>query len=34
MTWVSEIPDEADIRQRFNERLAPWQASSFHITQG
>ena len=31
MTWVSEIPDEADIRQRFNQRLAPWQASSFHM---
>ena len=22
MTWVSEIPDENDIRQRFTERLA------------
>lgn len=22
MTWVSEVPDEADIRQRFTERLA------------
>lgn len=31
MTWVSEIPDENDIRQRFTERLAPWQASSFHM---
>ncbi|WP_215800782.1 GNAT family N-acetyltransferase [Pantoea dispersa] len=31
MTWVSEIPDENDIRQRFNERLAPWQPSSFHM---
>ncbi|AOE38674.1 MULTISPECIES: GNAT family N-acetyltransferase [Pantoea] len=31
MTWVSEVPDEADIRQRFTERLAPWQASSFHM---
>jgi len=31
MTWVSEIPDEADLRQRFNERLAPWQVSSFHM---
>lgn len=31
MTWVSEIPEEADLRQRFHERLAPWQASSFHM---
>lgn len=31
MTWVSEIPDEADLRQRFNGRLAPWQATSFHM---
>jgi len=31
MTWVSEIPDEADIRQRFTERLAPWQPGSFHM---
>ena len=31
MTWVSAVPDENDIRQRFTERLAPWQASSFHM---
>ncbi|MDO6405028.1 GNAT family N-acetyltransferase [Pantoea phytobeneficialis] len=31
MIWVSEIPDEEDIRQRFTERLAPWQVSSFHM---
>lgn len=31
MTWVSEIPDEADLRQRFNERLASWQVTSFHM---
>ncbi|MBS0880387.1 GNAT family N-acetyltransferase [Pantoea sp. JGM49] len=31
MTWVSEIPDENDIRQRFTERLAPWQVTSFHM---
>jgi RimJ/RimL family protein N-acetyltransferase len=31
MTWVSEIPDEADLRQRFHERLAPWQTTSFHM---
>ena len=31
MTWVGEIPDENDIRQRFTERLAPWQPASFHM---
>jgi RimJ/RimL family protein N-acetyltransferase len=31
MAWVSEIPDEADIRQRFTSRLAPWQPGSFHM---
>nr|WP_310617576.1 GNAT family N-acetyltransferase [Pantoea cypripedii] len=31
MTWVSEIPDEEDIRQRFTERLAPWLVTSFHM---
>jgi len=31
MTWVSDIPDEEDIRQRFTERLVPWQITSFHM---
>ncbi|WP_130830938.1 GNAT family N-acetyltransferase [[Erwinia] mediterraneensis] len=31
MTWIGEIPDDEDLRQRFLGRLAPWQVSSFHM---
>lgn len=31
MRWISEIPPLNDIRQRFNERLAPWQITSYHM---
>jgi len=31
MKWVSDIPDEDDIRERFTQRLAPWQVGSFHM---
>ncbi len=31
MRWVSDIPDEDDIRERFRQRLAPWQPGSFHM---
>lgn len=31
MNWVSEIPDEEDIRERFSQRLSPWQVGSFHM---
>lgn len=31
MRWIGEIPDEEDLRQRFNGRLAPWQVTSFHM---
>lgn len=31
MAWVSEIPDEDDIRQRFMDRLAPWRVTSYHM---
>lgn len=31
MRWISAIPSHADILQRFNERLAPWQTTSYHM---
>ncbi|WP_067705836.1 MULTISPECIES: GNAT family N-acetyltransferase [unclassified Erwinia] len=31
MAFISEIPQEADIRQRFTLRLAPWQVTSYHM---
>lgn len=31
MQFISAIPQLADIRQRFQDRLMPWQATSFHI---
>lgn len=29
--WISEIPTESEILQRFNERLAPWRVTSYHM---
>lgn len=31
MQFISGIPQLADIRQRFQTRLAPWQITSFHM---
>ena len=31
MEFISAVPQLADIRQRFNDRLAPWQVTSFHM---
>lgn len=31
MEYISAVPQMADIRQRFNDRLAPWQVTSFHM---
>ena len=31
MQFISEVPDLEDIRQRFQERLAPWLVTSFHM---
>lgn len=31
MQWVSAVPSADDIRQRFEERLAPWQITSTHM---
>ncbi|WP_034916232.1 GNAT family N-acetyltransferase [Erwinia sp. 9145] len=31
MAFISEVRQDAEIRQRFNDRLAPWQVTSFHM---
>ncbi|MGE9553067.1 GNAT family N-acetyltransferase [Erwinia amylovora] len=31
MQFISAVPQLADIRQRFSDRLAPWQVTSFHM---
>lgn len=31
MEFISPVPQLADIRQRFHDRLMPWQATSFHM---
>lgn len=31
MEFISAVPQLADIRQRFQDRLAPWQVTSFHM---
>ncbi|QKJ88097.1 GNAT family N-acetyltransferase [Paramixta manurensis] len=31
MSWISAIPSEEGIRQRFADRLAPWQITSYHM---
>ncbi len=31
MKFISAIPQLADIRQRFHDRLAPWQVTSLHM---
>ena len=31
MEFISAVPQLADVRQRFHDRLAPWQVSSFHM---
>ncbi len=31
MAYISAIPSTADIRQRFNDRLAPWQITCYHM---
>ncbi|MFG1174307.1 GNAT family N-acetyltransferase [Erwiniaceae bacterium CAU 1747] len=31
MRFISAVPQLADIRQRFQDRLAPWQITSFHM---
>lgn len=31
MKFISAVPQLADIRQRFHDRLAPWQITSFHM---
>lgn len=31
MRWISEVPSLSDVRQRFHERLAPWQTTSYHM---
>lgn len=31
MEFISAVPQLADIRQRFTDRLAPWQVTSFHM---
>ena len=31
MKFISAVPQLADIRQRFNDRLAPWQVTSLHM---
>lgn len=31
MEFISAVPQLADIRQRFHDRLVPWQVTSFHM---
>lgn len=31
MRYISAVPQLADIRQRFSDRLAPWQPTSYHM---
>ncbi|WP_336795358.1 GNAT family N-acetyltransferase [Erwinia aphidicola] len=31
LEFISAVPQLADIRQRFQDRLAPWQVTSFHM---
>lgn len=31
LEYISAVPQLADIRQRFQDRLAPWQVTSFHM---
>lgn len=31
MAYISAVPQMADIRQRFSDRLAPWKVTSFHM---
>lgn len=31
MEFISAVPQLADIRQRFSDRLPPWQVTSFHM---
>ncbi|MBP2167752.1 RimJ/RimL family protein N-acetyltransferase [Erwinia toletana] len=31
MRWIGAIPTVSDVHQRFNERLAPWQTTSYHM---